>query len=85
MDLQFKPMLEEYARLTAKLVLDDLRANPVIKTRWTDIKGAATYLQMTVTALAQRKSKGQIPSNCYRKIGNSLRWDLEALDAWLTE
>jgi hypothetical protein len=78
-----RPILEEYARMTAAMTVEELRRNPIVKQRWTDTKGAATHCGWTETALAQRKSKGQIPSRCYKKVEKSLRWDLEALDEWL--
>lgn len=88
MDLQlnlFRPLLEEYARMTAKMMVAELKDNPIIKPRYTDTAGAATYLGMTETALAQRKSKGQVPESCYTKVGNSLIWDLEGIDAWMVD
>lgn len=82
----FEPLIEQLARRTAaiaaKIVLDELQRNPV-KSRWTDTKGAAKHLGWTATALAQRKSAGQIPDDCYTKVGGSVRWDLDALDQWL--
>ncbi len=78
-----KPMINEIARVTAKMVLEELRRDPIIKPRWTDTAGAATHLGWTKTSLAQRKSKGQVPETCFRKVANSLRWDIEALDEWM--
>jgi hypothetical protein len=79
----FEPMIEEVSRRTAIKVLDELRRNPIARPKWTDTEGAAHYLDLTVTALRQRKQSGQIPDDCYTKLGTSVRWDLDALDRWM--
>ncbi len=79
----FEPLIEEVSRRTALKLLDELRRNPIVRPKWTDTEGAAQYLALTVTALRQRKHSGQIPDECYTKIGNSVRWDLDALDRWM--
>src|SRR4051812_11871651 len=80
---QYEPLIAAVAERTARIVLAELREDGGVKPRWVDIATAASHLDLTVTALRQRRSHGQIPDSCVVKFGNSLRFDLAALDHWM--
>jgi len=47
---------------------------------------AAAYLGLpSPSALRQRKAAGQIPESCYVKMGGSVLYDRQGLDAWIAE
>lgn len=88
--LLYEPIILAVAERTAKLVMeelrfmiDQLRQPPRIEPRWIDYEGAATRLNLTVTALRQRKAAGKIPNWVCSQMGKTVRFDVEALDRWM--
>lgn len=46
---------------------------------------AAAYLDMTTSAIRQRRADGTMPSYCYTKLGVSVMFIREGLDRWIKE
>jgi predicted DNA-binding transcriptional regulator AlpA len=49
--------------------------------KWLDTKGAANHVGMSQQSLALYRSKGSGPA--FSKVGSTVRYDREDLDAWL--
>ena len=53
---------------------------PTTPRRYLDVRGAATYLSMTDTAIYTAANRRQIP---FRRLGRKLVFDTEELDAYM--
>lgn len=86
----YEPIILAVAERTAKLVMlglqeviAELKQPPKMQPRWIDYEAAATRLNLTVTALRQRRAAGKIPDSVCSQMGKTIRFDLEALDRWM--
>tara|TARA_R110002167_G_scaffold17356_4_gene66330 strand:+ start:2678 stop:2908 length:231 start_codon:yes stop_codon:yes gene_type:complete len=55
-----------------------------MEVRYVPIEGVAKYFSISVSTVRSWMRKGEIPANTYIKVGSTYRFNLDALDAALT-
>jgi len=50
-----------------------------------DVKELSEYISMPVTTIYTYVSKGKIPARCIRRIGRSLKFEVVAVNRWVTK
>ena len=48
------------------------------------VKGLSEYLSMPVPTIYSYVSTGKIPPDCIRRIGRALKFDIQAVDRWVS-
>lgn len=56
----------------------------MMENRLLDVKGLARYLSMPITTVYAFVGRGKIPPECICRIGRSLKFDKQAIDAWIS-
>ena len=56
----------------------------MMETRYVPIEGVAKYFSISISTVRSWMRKGEIPANTYIKVGSTYRFNLDALDAALT-
>lgn len=56
-----------------------------METKYVPIEGVAKYFSISVSTVRSWMRKGEIPANTYIKVGSTYRFNLDALDAALTD
>jgi hypothetical protein len=80
----YKPIIDEIATRVIEAVLAEINKAPSrIPPKLMKPEAAARYLDITKPALAQRRQAGTIPSDCWRKIGDSVMYVRDELDKWI--
>lgn len=49
-----------------------------------DVKELSEYISMPVTTIYTYVSKGKIPARCIRRIGRALKFEVVAVNRWVT-
>ncbi len=52
--------------------------------RLMDVKELSEYISMPVPTIYTYVSTGKIPANCIRRIGRALKFEVGAVDRWIT-
>lgn len=55
-----------------------------LKPRLLDVEGLSRYIAMPKASIYTYVSLGKIPASCIRRIGRALKFDREAIDAWVS-
>jgi predicted DNA-binding transcriptional regulator AlpA len=56
-----------------------------LKPRLLNVDGLSRYISMPTASIYTYVSLGKIPASCIRRIGRALKFDREAIDAWVAE
>jgi excisionase family DNA binding protein len=57
----------------------------VAERRLMNVRELSVYLSMPVTTIYTYVSMGRIPSGCIRRIGRALKFEVSAVDRWVSE